>query len=115
MIEENPQYLRKKPFEHLVEKAESDEKQSKLERFGIKIDLDIQNKPTKDKKNEEFNFKLSQNEIFLKKQFENEHYNDFGCRAGFSFIFTPTGIGDNVIIRYNWCKEEKDITDYSSW
>lgn len=35
--------------------------------------------------------------------------------GGFSFIVTPTGIGDCITIRCNSCGEEKDITDTSSW
>jgi hypothetical protein len=35
--------------------------------------------------------------------------------GGFSYIVTPTGIGNCITIRCNSCGEEKDITDTSSW
>lgn len=43
-----------------------------------------------------------------------------GCFKGpypsqFDYTFTPTGIGDGVDIRCNYCGEVEDITDYSEW
>ena len=34
---------------------------------------------------------------------------------GFSYRYTPTGIGTGITIRCNYCGEEEDITDYSTW
>lgn len=33
----------------------------------------------------------------------------------FSYIITPTGIGDCVAIKCNACKEVREITDVESW
>lgn len=33
----------------------------------------------------------------------------------FTFCFTPTGIGDAVVVRCDADREEKNITDYKSW
>jgi hypothetical protein len=35
--------------------------------------------------------------------------------GGFSYIVTPTGLGDIIVIRCNSCKAEKDITDTENW
>lgn len=35
--------------------------------------------------------------------------------GGFSYIITPTGLGNCIIIKYNSCGKEKDITDISNW
>lgn len=33
----------------------------------------------------------------------------------YSYIFTPHGLGYNVVIKCNVCGEAKDISDYSCW
>ena len=35
--------------------------------------------------------------------------------GAFSYHFTPTGIGVIVVAHCGHCKQELDITDYSSW
>ena len=32
-----------------------------------------------------------------------------------SITFTPTGLGDVIIVRCNVCGKEKEITDVSNW
>lgn len=58
---------------------------------------------------------LSDKEITDSKEFREKHYKECGGRLGFSYIITGTGIGDDIVIRCNKCKEEKNITDVSSW
>jgi hypothetical protein len=35
--------------------------------------------------------------------------------GGFSYIFTPTGIGTAVSIKCNICNEDENCTDYDCW
>lgn len=52
------------------------------------------------------------------QQFYEDHKNceSISSMGGkFSFIITPTGLGDCVCIRCNSCKATKDITDIESW
>ena len=48
-----------------------------------------------------------------RKVLKKEFFSSTG--GGFSYIVTPTGIGDCITIRCNSCGEKKDITDTSSW
>ncbi len=47
-------------------------------------------------------------------KFEEKHKKK-GCNEGFSFIITPTGIGDNIHVKCEDCRKEKDVSDYGSW
>ena len=38
-----------------------------------------------------------------------------GREQAYSFIFTGTGIGNNIKVMCPRCKKTKDITDYTSW
>lgn len=35
--------------------------------------------------------------------------------GGFSFIITPTGLGNIIEVRCNSCGDSEDITDISNW
>ena len=59
-------------------------------------------------------FKLSEEEQKLANEFIEEHKNHHKLGI-FSYIFTPNGIGTNVYIKCQGCKEIKDITDYGCW
>lgn len=63
---------------------------------------------------------------FVLNQLEEEEYKNFilshkkcKCTATIggkiSIIFTPTGLGDAIIVRCNVCDKEKEITDVSNW
>ena len=65
-------------------------------------------------------FGLSAKELRLAHEFieiqeivQPTHHSSSGGR--FSYRFTPTGIGNAVVILDNQTNEEKDITDYSCW
>ena len=58
---------------------------------------------------------MSNKEKEFAKQFKEEHLHKYDERLGFSYIVTPTGIGNGLNIRCNQCEEEKDITDYENW
>lgn len=65
-------------------------------------------------------FKLSENEIKDAEAFEEKHRECASkCRTTIgghiTFRFTPTSIGNGVMIQCNLCGEEKNITDYSLW
>lgn len=71
------------------------------------------------------NFKLTEKETseiqeFMKKHenccFEKLNKHFFSTTGGqFSFIFTPTGLGNVVIIKCNACDKTEDVTDISNW
>lgn len=70
-------------------------------------------------------FKLDSEEAELANAFMLAHkdccFENFGKEffsttgGGFSFIITPTGIGNCIIIRCNSCNTEKDITNVDNW
>lgn len=69
-------------------------------------------------------FRLNEKEEEAFQKFHKKHkkcrekaIGNFGqpLPGTYSFIFTPTGIGDIVECQCNICKEKKDITDVSSW
>lgn len=69
-------------------------------------------------------FKLNDNEEKAFQEFYKKHEK---CRekavgrfgqplpGTYSFIFTPTGIGNAVECQCNICNKKEDITDVSSW
>lgn len=49
-------------------------------------------------------------------QLQNSQHPRYGASGGgYSYIFTPTGLGMIIHIRNNITNEEKDITNYSTW
>jgi len=59
-------------------------------------------------------FQLSQKEEKSAKDWQKYHKGICTYRS-FSYVFTPTGIGDAVYIRCDYCKKQKEITDYENW
>ena len=68
-------------------------------------------------------FELNKKEEELAEAFKEEHKK---CRpnkegelflqyAPYSYIFTPTGIGNCVYISCPYCGEKRNITDVSDW
>lgn len=52
--------------------------------------------------------------------FQREHIdckNEFSSSVGgrLSYIITPTGLGNIVKVRCNYCGEIRDLTNYDSW
>lgn len=43
-----------------------------------------------------------------------EHHYGVIC-SGYSYILTPTTLGDCIVVRNNFTKEEINLTDYSTW
>lgn len=74
---------------------------------------------------ESIEFKLTDREVAEANEFFKDHKNccydiygkEFFSTTGgeFSFIITPTGLGNCVSIRCNSCGEIKDITDIEDW
>jgi len=64
-------------------------------------------------------FKLNEKEFELAKAFEEKHrHSDVykGAIGGhISYEFTPTSIGDAVIMECSVCGVRENITDYDSW
>lgn len=63
-------------------------------------------------------FALNDTEAQQYHDFCNKHRScEFSSTIGgkISVIFTPTGLGDIVVVKCNKCGEEKDITDVSNW
>ena len=61
-------------------------------------------------------FKLNKVEGTKARMFQDRHgHPEKKDGKGFSFIFSPVGLGDKITIRCNLCEEEKDITDYKVW
>lgn len=63
-------------------------------------------------------FKLTEEQDKKAREFISEHYKcQFTSTIGgkFSYIFTPTGLGDIVTIQCNSCNETKDMTDVENW
>lgn len=63
-------------------------------------------------------FALNDTEAQEYHDFCNKHRScEFSSTIGgkISVIFTPTGLGDIVVVKCNKCGEEKDITDVSNW
>lgn len=66
----------------------------------------------------ELSFDLNTTEAQAYHDFCNKHRScEFSSTIGgkISVIFTPTGLGDIVVVKCNKCGEEKDITDVSNW
>ncbi len=70
------------------------------------------------------NFSLSEQEEKNAKAFIEKHKkcrtkprvnNTFKQSAPYKYIFTPTSIGNVVIIKCPYCGKEKDITDVDCW
>ena len=66
----------------------------------------------------ELNFILTDKEVSKLEKFYNDHQDcPFTSAIGgkYTFIITPTGIGQCIVIKCNSCNEEVDITDFESW
>lgn len=75
--------------------------------------------------NDRIKFELSEQETVDAEKFYEEHKDC--CKkvlrkeffsttgGGFSYIITPTGLGDCVKIQCNSCGKIEDITDISCW
>ena len=63
-------------------------------------------------------FKLNETEVKEYTAFVDKH-KSCKCSATtggkISIIFTPTGLGDVIVVKCNKCGKEKDITDISNW
>lgn len=76
------------------------------------------NNEIKKHKCSELIFRLNPTEAQEYHDFCNKHKScEFSSTIGgkISVIFTPTGLGDIVVVKCNKCGEEKDITDVSNW
>jgi hypothetical protein len=76
------------------------------------------NNEIKKHKCSELTFRLNPIEAQEYHDFCNKHKScEFSSTIGgkISIIFTPTGLGDIVVVKCNKCGEEKDITDVSNW
>ena len=64
-------------------------------------------------------FKLTEKEAKLAKNFEQEHrhpdVNKGAIGGHMDYIFTPTSIGNACTIRCSICGKTKNITDYDAW
>lgn len=61
-------------------------------------------------------FKLTPLEVKKAKEFYAKHDKCIhGVGMKFSYIISPTGVGDVIEIRCNGCKETENITDVDSW
>lgn len=64
------------------------------------------------------NFILTEKQLESFHNFRKNHNhnnNDSTIGGKFSFIFTPTGLGNIIEIQCNICKEKIDLTDYDKW
>ena len=64
------------------------------------------------------NFKLNEAEQKAYEEFISKHKDcKFSSTIGgkISITFTPTGLGDIIVVKCNECGKEKDITDISNW
>ena len=71
------------------------------------------------------NFTLSDKQVEQWHEFQEKHKDC--CRkrtgrpiaspigGGFEIIFTPTGIGDGVTFKCNFCGKTENATDYDMW
>lgn len=67
---------------------------------------------------EGINFTLTELEVKRTRQFYEEHKDcPFRSATGgkYTFMITPTGLGDCINIRCNSCHKEQGITDIDSW
>ena len=63
----------------------------------------------------EFGLNEKENEMFIEWRNKiKEIYND-GDSGSFTFSFTPTGIGNKIVVKSHRTGSELDITDYDSW
>lgn len=63
-------------------------------------------------------FSLTDLEEERLEEFYNKHCDcpfTSGVGGKFTFIITPTGLGDCINIRCNSCHKEQGITDIDSW
>lgn len=85
-----------------------------LSSFSKKAEAFLGRLTLKQKKVKPLQVELSEMETLRALKFREEDHSS--CKAGFSYIFTPTaGIGISVEIQCNSCKEKKDITDFGTW
>ena len=64
-------------------------------------------------------FDMNEREASAAAKWTSEHKCHWFWRAAkvtacFTYAFTPTGIGDSVIVSCH-CGAKKDVTDYESW
>ena len=57
---------------------------------------------------------------WMKRHWESAHDGvrrplDAICTQPFTYCFTPTGIGDAVMVRCDVCRKKKNVTDYDCW
>ena len=64
-------------------------------------------------------FHLNEEEAKLAREFEREHWHpkvNKGAIGGhISYTFTPTSLGNSIVMKCNICGQTKNITDYGSW
>jgi hypothetical protein len=54
----------------------------------------------------------------VKKWFSEHDCNEVAKRArhrSLRYSFTPTGIGDSIVVKCTGCKKKLDVTEYESW
>ena len=106
-------------FENIVEyindcENEKNNALKKLEEFNKDEEI-LKLKETLNKSRKNSLLEMSDKEKLAEEEFRKIHYNK--CKNGnrFSYELTGTGIGIIIKISCPICKEEKDITDTSSW
>ena len=64
-------------------------------------------------------FTLADDEETTALQFEKEHdhpaHNHGAIGGGIHYRFTPTGLGNTVVISCTVCNTEQNITDFDNW
>lgn len=65
-------------------------------------------------------YKLTSTECLAARKFQLKHEsckNKFSSAAGdrFSYIITPTSLGNIIEIRCNYCDCKENVTDFSTW
>jgi len=64
-------------------------------------------------------FKLLEGEADAAEAFEKEHdhpaHDNGAIGGGIQYRFTPTSIGNTVVVSCTICKREQNITDFDNW
>lgn len=58
-------------------------------------------------------FHMNQKESLAAIKFAKKHVHT--NKQNIKYEFTPTGVGNHILIVCNICTKEKDISDYGSW
>lgn len=93
-------------------------KVSKSELQNLKVQSNKVINSKENNKQSEISFSLNKTETEEYKKFVEKHKScKFSATIGgkISVLFTPTGLGDIIVVKCNSCGKEKEITDVSNW